>query len=51
MKDEFDELACVDARERKHISRVVPLCLAATTEALNDAGLDAASMSTDAHPL
>jgi 3-oxoacyl-[acyl-carrier-protein] synthase II len=41
---EFDELAWVDARERKHVSRVVPLCLAATTEALNDAGLDMASM-------
>src|SRR5438477_3754687 len=44
---EFDELAWVDARERKHVSRVVPLCLAATTEALSDAALDAASMSTD----
>jgi len=37
---EFDELAWVDARERKHVSRVVPLCIAATTEAVNDAGLD-----------
>ena len=32
---EFDELAWVDARERKHVSRVVPLCLAATTETLS----------------
>ena len=44
---EFDELAWVDARERKHVSRVVPLCLAATTEAVNDAGLDIASMSVE----
>ncbi|MCU1270005.1 MAG: beta-ketoacyl synthase [Acidobacteriaceae bacterium] len=44
---EFDELAWVDARERKHVSRVVPLCLAATTEAVNDAGLDVASMSVE----
>src|SRR3984893_15782805 len=44
---EFDELAWVDARERKHVSRVLPLCLAATTEAVNDAGLDVASMSVE----
>ena len=44
---EFNELAWVDARERKHVSRVVPLCLAATTEAVNDAGLDIASMSVE----
>ena len=44
---EFDELAWVEARERKHVSRVVPLCLAATTEALEDSGLDVASMSLD----
>jgi 3-oxoacyl-[acyl-carrier-protein] synthase II len=44
---EFDELAWVDARERKHVSRVVPLCLAATTEAVVDSGLDMAAMSID----
>jgi 3-oxoacyl-[acyl-carrier-protein] synthase II len=44
---EFDELAWVDARERKHVSRVVPLCVAATTEAVQDAGLDMAAMSID----
>ena len=44
---EFDELAWVDARERKHVSRVVPLCLAATTEAVKDSGLDIAAMSID----
>jgi 3-oxoacyl-[acyl-carrier-protein] synthase II len=44
---EFDELAWVDARERKHVSRVVPLCVAATTEAVQDAGLDMTAMSID----
>lgn len=44
---EFDELAWVDARERKHVSRVVPLCLAATTEAVRDSGLDCAGMSIE----
>jgi len=43
----FDELAWVEARERKHVSRVVPLALAASTEALADAGLDPAHMSLD----
>jgi 3-oxoacyl-[acyl-carrier-protein] synthase II len=42
---EFDELAWVEARERKHVSRVVPLALAASTEAISDAGLDPAAMS------
>ncbi len=37
---EFDELAWVDARERKHVSRAVPLAVAASTEALADAGID-----------
>lgn len=44
---DFDELAWIDARERKHVSRVVPLCLAASTEALRDAGLDPAAMSLE----
>jgi 3-oxoacyl-[acyl-carrier-protein] synthase II len=44
---EFDELAWVEPRERKHVSRVVPLCLAATSEAVNDAGLEIAAMSVD----
>jgi len=42
---DFDELAWVDARERKHVSRVVPLAMAASAEALQDAGLDHASMN------
>jgi 3-oxoacyl-[acyl-carrier-protein] synthase II len=44
---EFDELAWVDARERKHVSRVVPLAIAASAEALQDAGLDHAAMSLE----
>src|ERR1700687_5614782 len=44
---EFDELAWMDARERKHVSRVVPLCLAATTEAVQDSGLDVAAMTVE----
>ena len=41
---DFDELAWVEKRERKHVSRVLPLALAAATEALNTAGLDPASL-------
>jgi 3-oxoacyl-[acyl-carrier-protein] synthase II len=43
----FDELAWIDARERKHVSRVVPLAMAASSEAIRDAGLDPAAMSMD----
>src|SRR5438445_1855010 len=41
---DFDELAWVEKRERKHVSRVLPLALAAATEALRSAGIDAASL-------
>ncbi|HVO79584.1 MAG TPA: beta-ketoacyl-[acyl-carrier-protein] synthase family protein [Terriglobales bacterium] len=44
---DFDELAWVDARERKHVSRVVPLALAASSEAIRDAGLDPAAMTLE----
>src|SRR5579872_4305140 len=44
---EFDELAWVDARERKHVSRVVPFAVAASSEAIQDAALDPAAMSMD----
>jgi len=43
----FDELAWVEKRERKHVSRVLPLALAASTEALNTAGIEPGSMSLD----
>jgi 3-oxoacyl-[acyl-carrier-protein] synthase II len=41
----FDELDWVEKRERKHVSRVLPLALAAATEALAHAGMDASSLS------
>src|SRR5450432_4931763 len=41
---DFDELAWVDKRERKHVSRVLPLALAAATEALQTAVIDPASL-------
>jgi 3-oxoacyl-[acyl-carrier-protein] synthase II len=44
---EFNELAWVEARERKHVSRVVPLAIAASTEAIRDAGLDPSAMSME----
>jgi 3-oxoacyl-[acyl-carrier-protein] synthase II len=44
---EFDELAWVDARERKHVSRVVPLSIAAANEAIQDCGLDINAMSME----
>jgi 3-oxoacyl-[acyl-carrier-protein] synthase II len=44
---EFDELAWVDPRERKHVSRVVPLAVAASNEAIADAGLDPAVMAME----
>ncbi len=44
---DFDELAWVEKRERKHVSRVLPLALAAATEALRDAGVEHASLSLE----
>ena len=44
---DFAESQWVDPRERKHVSRVVPLGIAASSEALKDAGLDPASMSME----
>src|SRR5215475_9253878 len=44
---EFDELAWVDARERKHVSRVVPLAIAASTEAIRDSGIDPGNLSIE----
>lgn len=41
----FDELVWVDAHERKHLSRAVPLALAASTEALQQAGIETAKLS------
>jgi 3-oxoacyl-[acyl-carrier-protein] synthase II len=41
---DFDELAWVEKKERKHVSRVLPLALAAATEALQSAGIERASL-------
>ena len=40
----FDELAWVEKRERKHVSRVLPLALAAASEALGQAGLEVGTL-------
>lgn len=40
----FDELAWVEKRERKHVSRVLPLALAASSEALASAGIESVSL-------
>src|SRR5437868_13054805 len=44
---DFDELAWVDQRERKHVSRIIPLALAASTEALHDAAIDYEHLSLE----
>ncbi|MBZ5491073.1 MAG: beta-ketoacyl-[acyl-carrier-protein] synthase family protein [Acidobacteriia bacterium] len=44
---DFNELDWIEAKERKHVSRCVPLAVAASTEALKDAGLDPEKMSLD----
>ena len=44
---DFDELAWIDARERKHVSRAVPLAIAASHEALSDAGFAPEAMAMD----
>ena len=41
----FDELAWVNKKERRHVSRLLPLALAAATEAMNHAGIDPAKLS------
>ncbi len=44
---DLDELRFVSAKERPHVSRVVPLTLTASQEALADAGIDANAMSIE----
>lgn len=41
----FDELAWVDKKDRKHVSRVLPLALCAATEALSSSGVNPASLA------
>jgi 3-oxoacyl-[acyl-carrier-protein] synthase II len=42
---DFDELAWIEKRDRKHVSRVLPLALAAASEALQTAGVEPASLT------
>src|SRR5690349_18539571 len=44
---DFDELAWIDERERKHVSRTVPLSIAAATEAIATSGIDHDRMTMD----
>ncbi len=44
---EFDESVWIDRHERKHVSRAVPLAVAASTEALDDAGVRFDSLSLE----
>jgi 3-oxoacyl-[acyl-carrier-protein] synthase II len=44
---DFDEFAWIEKRERKHVSRVLPLALAASSEAFASAGIDTASLSLE----
>jgi 3-oxoacyl-[acyl-carrier-protein] synthase II len=43
----FEEERWVSAKDRPHVSRAVPLAVAAVTEALEDAGLDTTAMNRD----
>ena len=43
----FDELAWVEKKERKHVSRVLPLALCAATEALDSAGIQTGSLTLE----
>jgi len=44
---DFNELEWVAPHERKHVSRIIPLALAASTEALGDARFDPGQMSIE----
>src|SRR5258708_25440574 len=44
---DFDTHAWVDPKNIKHVSRVVPMCIAATDEALRDARLDPSSLDLE----
>lgn len=44
---DFDEHAWVAYKDRPHVSRVVPLAIAAASEALHDAGIDPLVMTRD----
>lgn len=44
---DFDELAWIDANQRKHVSRAVPMAIAASDEALRDAGIETKLLDLD----
>lgn len=44
---DFDESAWISEHERKHVSRAVPMAIAAASEAIRDAGFDHESMSLE----
>ncbi len=44
---DFDESAFVEPKERQHVSRAVPLALAASREAVTDAGIEPKRMSRE----
>jgi 3-oxoacyl-[acyl-carrier-protein] synthase II len=44
---DLDETQWVSAKDRPHVSRVVPMAAAAVHEALQDSGIDAGSMTRD----
>ena len=44
---DFDELAWVEKKERKHVSRLLPLALAAAHEAVRDAGIEPSTLPLD----
>lgn len=45
--DEFQEERWVSAKDRPHVSRAVPMAVAAVTEAFADAGLETAALSRE----
>jgi 3-oxoacyl-[acyl-carrier-protein] synthase II len=44
---DFDESAWVEAKERQHVSRAVPLAVAAASEAVADAGIEPGPMTRE----
>lgn len=44
---DFNELAWVDKKDRKHVSRILPFALCAASEALESAGVNASSLSIE----
>lgn len=44
---DFDPTAWIDAKDLRHVSRVVPMAIAASQEALADAGIDPSTMDLE----